>query len=184
METLVLDAAWQPQARVTWKYAIVQLLAEEVKFVVVEEYEDKNISTVNWSVKMPSVIRLLKPIKRRQAVKFSRSAILARDKNKCQYCGTRLDLKDMQYEHVIPRAQGGRTEWTNIVSACYRCNQKKGSRTPEQAGMKLLVKPVRPKSLPQRTDFDLPYKPGMPGAWKAYLRDAVYWESELEHDGE
>ena len=57
-------------------------------------------------------------------------------------------LGALTYDHVIPRAQGGRTEWENIVTACYGCNARKGNRTPDQAGMFPLRDPVKPASLP------------------------------------
>ena len=181
METLVLDVGYQPHSRISWQDAIIKVLVDK-SVQIVEEYDDKHINTVNWTVKMPSVIRLMKPVKKKQAVKFSRHAIYARDKGRCQYCGDKVSMKVMQYEHVIPRAQGGKTNFENIVTACMGCNQRKGGRTPEQAGMRLLSKPVRPKSLPERGNFDMAYRPSMPGSWKQYLRDAVYWDGELEHD--
>ena len=181
METLVLDVGYQPHARISWQEAIVKILIDRT-VQVVEEYDEKFINTVNWTVKMPSVIRLLTPVKKKQAVKFSRHAIYARDKGRCQYCGVKVSMKVMQYEHVIPRAQGGKTNFENIVASCCSCNQRKGSRTPEQAGMRLLSKPVRPRSLPERGDLDMMYRSGMPGSWKQYLRDAVYWEGALEEE--
>ena len=181
MEVLVLDVGMQAHSRISWQDAIVKLLVDRTVRVI-DEYEDKTISTVSWTVKMPSVICLMKPVKKKQAVKFSRHGIYMRDKGRCQYCGVKVSMREMQYEHVIPRAQGGKTCWENIVVSCLIDNQRKGGRTPEQAGMRLLSKPVRPKSLPQRNDFDLMYKPGMPDAWATYLRSAVYWDGALDEE--
>jgi hypothetical protein len=64
------------------------------------------------------------------------------------YCGTPKKMLELNYDHVIPRDQGGRTVWENIVASCYPCNERKRNRTPEQAGMKLLRKPYKPKTLP------------------------------------
>ena len=68
--------------------------------------------------------------------------------SRCQYCGERKPLRQLNYDHVIPRVRGGTTCWENIVTSCYACNDRKGSRTPEEAGMKLLRKPFKPTSLP------------------------------------
>lgn len=179
METLVLDVGYQPTQRVSWQTAIVWVLDKVVE--VVDEYPDKYIRTPSWSVKMPSVVRFLRYVKRRNAVKFSRHNILSRDGGRCQYCGRKVG-REWGYDHVIPRSQGGRTEWTNIVTSCTPCNQRKGGRTPEQAGMQVLSLPVRPKKLPNMPQY-MAFQSGMPESWKPWLemvRDAVYWEGTLE----
>ncbi len=181
METLVLDIGMRPVARIAWTDAIITALVKK-KARVIEEYPDRYISTVNWKVKMPSVIMLVLPVKRHGAVKFSRHSIYSRDKGRCQYCGTGVHRREFQYEHVIPRAQGGRTSWENIVVSCMPCNQKKANRTPAQAGMRLLSQPVRPRSLPLAgaRDDDMHFSPGMPEAWKSYLRSHAYWNTALD----
>lgn len=181
METLVLDVGYRPHSRIPWQQAIIKVLVDKT-VEVVEEYPDKYINTVSWSVKMPSVVRLIMPVKKEKAIKFSRHGIYARDKGRCQYCGLKVRKAEMQYEHVIPRAQGGKTCWENIVVACMDCNQKKGGRTPEQARMRLLSTPIRPKRLPDMGDFGMTYHPGMPESWKTYLRDHAYWNVALEED--
>jgi 5-methylcytosine-specific restriction endonuclease McrA len=180
LETLVLDIGYRPHSRIPWEEAIIKVLIDKT-VEVVEEYPDRYINTVNWTVKMPSVVRLILPVKKKKAVKFSRHGIYARDHGKCQYCGDRVRKTEMQYEHVIPRAQGGKTCWENIVVACMACNQRKANRTPEQAGMRLLSTPVRPKKLPDMNgDYSAFYQPGMPESWKTYLRDHAYWNVALE----
>lgn len=179
METLVLDVGMRPIDRISWTDAITQIVAKK-KALVIEEYPDRYISTVNWTVKMPSVIMLLVPIRKSRAIKFSRHSVYARDKGRCQYCGERARKSEFQYEHVIPKSQGGRTCWENIVVSCMECNQRKGGRTPEQAGMRLLSKPVRPRSLPDVGDHGMSFNPGMPETWKSYLRDHAYWNAPLE----
>lgn len=180
--TLVLDVGYQPISCTTWQSAIVWVLDRVVE--VVDEYPDRYIRTPNWKVNMPSVVRLLKPVRRRHAVKFSRQNVYARDRGRCQYCRAHIARDNWTYDHVVPRAQGGRTSWENVVVACVKCNQKKGGRTPAQAGMVLATVPVRPKRLPDVATFSMRYRPGMPEAWKDFLRSAVYWDGELEHDGE
>jgi 5-methylcytosine-specific restriction endonuclease McrA len=182
LETLLLDAAYLPRERIDWRRAIIKVIIDK-KAEIIEEYPDRFIRTVNWSIKVPSVIRLLKPVKKSRAVKFSRHAIYARDNGRCQYCGTKVPKHEYQNEHVIPRAQGGKTCWENIVVSCQICNSDKANRTPEQAGMRLITKPVRPKKMPDTGgNFGMMYRPGMPESWKNYLRDHAYWNVELEHD--
>jgi hypothetical protein len=84
------------------------------------------------------------------------------------------------YDHVVPRAQGGRTTWENIVIACVPCNQKKGGRTPVQAGMALLSAPVKPRKLTGSVQLTFAQEKGMPVSWKKFLRDVAYWHTELE----
>ena len=180
--TLVLDVGYQPITCTTWRCAIVWVFDRVVE--VVDEYPDRFIRTPNWQVNMPSVVRFLKPIPRRRALKFSRHNVYSRDRARCQYCGARVARDGMTYDHVVPRAQGGRTTWENVVVACMRCNQKKGGRTPAQAGMVLAAPPVKPKRLVEAATFTLRYRDGMPEPWRDYLRTAVYWDGELEHDGE
>lgn len=147
----------------------------------------ERISEDRWRVRVPSVIRLVIPVPHNPVIKFSRKNIYARDRGQCQYCGRKVAWSDFQFEHVKPRAQGGKTGWTNIVVSCEPCNLRKGGRTPEQAGMTLRSKPVRPKSLPDALRRPrVEYTPGMDESQAKYvdrsLRDAVYWESELEND--
>jgi 5-methylcytosine-specific restriction endonuclease McrA len=73
---------------------------------------------------------------------LTRKNVLLRDNNQCQYCGT--SRGPMTVDHIIPKTMGGTDSWENLVCACPRCNNKKGNRTPEQAGMKLPRKPSRP----------------------------------------
>lgn len=94
----------------------------------------------------------------------------------CQYCNVKCKTDELTYDHVIPRALGGTTVWTNIVACCYKCNSKKGGRTPEQAKMKLLKKPVQPKSVP-KVEFEFTGKP-IPEQW----RDYVYWSADLSEN--
>lgn len=179
--TLVLDVGYRPFQVVAWEEAIVWVLEKVVE--VVDEYPDKSIRTVNWAVKMPSIVRFVRPIPCKRAVKFSRHNVYTRDRGKCQYCGQKVRRDEFQYEHVVPRAQGGITTWQNVVVACHACNQRKGGRTPAQAGMRLLSTPVKPKKLAE-APFMMTYRDGMPASWKEWLRSAVYWEGELENDEE
>jgi len=179
VETLVLSTRFEPVARIPWQRAITLLFLGKVE--VVEEYEDKVIHAVSFEVRMPSVIRFLRSVRaKRRTVRFSRENVYARDGMRCQYCRQRVPRHEATYDHVIPRAHGGRTTWENVVIACFPCNQRKGGRTPEQAGMRLHTLPVKPKKLPDTLRLTFVYERGMPLSWKKFLRDVTYWHGELE----
>lgn len=134
------------------------------------------VSTVNFYIAVPRIIRLFSYDRLPKSdVKFNRRNIFARDGNHCQYCGNQFNTSELSLDHVIPRSMGGKATWENIVCACTRCNVKKGGRTPRQAGMFLIKKPVKPRHNPllhlhlghQR------YK-----SWKQFL-DNAYWSVEL-----
>ncbi len=165
-------------ARIPWQRAITLLFNNKIE--VVAEYEDREIRSVTFSMKMPSVVRFLRAVRRRKkVVKFSRENVYARDQGKCQYCFRSMTRSEATYDHVIPRAKGGKTTWTNIVIACVPCNQRKGSKTAAQAGLKLRSTPVRPKKLPDMR-FTFTWRPGMPVSWKTWLRSYQYWNDELK----
>ena len=180
-ETLVLNATYEPVARVTWQRAISLLFSGKVE--VVEQYDDKTIRSVTFEVRMPSVVRFLRLLKRRKPViRFSRENVYARDNGKCQYCTRKITRAEATYDHVVPRAQGGRTGWDNIVISCVPCNQTKGGRTPEQARMKLSVRPIKPAKLPDTLRLTFMWEKGMPHSWKNWLRDMTYWHGSLDED--
>jgi len=134
------------------------------------------VSTVNFHIAVPRIIRLLFYDRLpRTEVKFNRRNIFARDKNHCQYCGKRFPTTELSLDHIVPRSMGGGATWENIVCACARCNVKKGGRTPKQANMRLIRKPVKPRHSPLvhvHLGYDR-YK-----GWKQFL-DHAYWSVEL-----
>lgn len=172
--TLLLSAGYEPLKVVSWQRAITLLTLGKIE--VLEEY-DREVRSPTVAFKMPAVARLLVMFKRKKkAVKFSRVNIYARDKYRCQYCDKKLSISELTYDHVIPRAQGGKTQWKNIVTACQPCNFKKGNRTPEQANMRMRSVPERPTWVPLMT-LRL-HKHSAPEAWRDYL----YWTGELQSD--
>lgn len=151
MRTLVLTPWMTPHKIISWERATVLFLLGKVD--VVEAY-DEEIRSRTVSLPAPSVVRLKRTHPRqRRGVRFSRANVFARDGYRCQYCGIRMPVRELNYDHVIPRVQGGKTTWENIVSSCYPCNDRKGGRTPEEAGMTLLTRPIVPKSLPVAPAF-------------------------------
>ena len=173
-QTLVLDQGYMPLKVVPWQRAIQLLFLNKCE--IVEEY-DGFVRSTKLVMKIPAVVRLLKGFRRhKKPVKFSRVNIYGRDDYTCQYCAKKCSMDELTYDHVTPRAQGGKTEWTNIVSACERCNAKKANRTPEQAKMKLLKKPVQPISAPSVV-VEVS-RQNVPDAWRDYL----YWTGALDQD--
>jgi 5-methylcytosine-specific restriction endonuclease McrA len=107
------------------------------------------IRAVNFEIQVPRVIRLLRYDRiPSRAVKLNRHTIFARDEHRCQYCGKRFATNQLSLDHVIPKSRGGETTWENVVCCCLGCNIKKGGRTPHEAHMKLVAKPIRPKRSP------------------------------------
>ena len=170
-QVLLLNITYEPLKIVNWKKAITLLLLGKVE--VLEEYGTE-IHSVSFTVKLPSVIRLLRLVKRpNAAIKFSRQNIYARDKYHCQYCGKRFSSEDLTYDHVIPKSRGGKTKWTNIVTCCVQCNRRKGGHFPEEVDMELIRTPSRPKWLPA-LKITIGFKE-IPKSWRDYL----YWNVEL-----
>jgi 5-methylcytosine-specific restriction endonuclease McrA len=173
--TLLLTQGYEPIQIISWQRAITLLALAKVD--VVEEYAEE-IHAVSMVMQVPAVVRLRKSFPRRaKLVKFSRVNIYARDNYRCQYCGKKAPINDLTYDHVLPRSQGGLTEWTNIVSCCYLCNRKKGGRTPNEAGMKLLAAPTQPNWVPA-VAIRISLR-SVPEAWRDYL----YWTGELDGAG-
>lgn len=140
------------------------------------------IHTVSMTLRVPRVIALCFFDRFPRAhVRFSRQNIYLRDRSICQYCGRRFPREKLNLDHVVPRTQGGKTSWENVVCSCIPCNLKKGGRTPEEAGMRLLQTPTRPRWSPfvGNPDGKLRYDD-----WRPFLNlsDASYWNTELEQD--
>jgi 5-methylcytosine-specific restriction endonuclease McrA len=146
MQVLVLDQVYAPHRVVSWQRAICMVFGGKVE--VLEEY-DEVIRSPSLAIRMPAVIRLLSVARRRpRVVRFSRFNVLLRDSFMCQYCGGRPHARELTMDHVVPRAKGGGTRWNNVVAACRECNHKKGSRTPDEARMRLMRVPLEPRTLP------------------------------------
>jgi 5-methylcytosine-specific restriction endonuclease McrA len=169
---LLLNATYEPLRVITWKRAICLLTLGKVE--VIEE-TDREIRSVSFVIRLPSVVRLLRLIRpRRRPIKFSRQNIYLRDNFRCQYCRARVSSQDLNLDHVIPRALGGKTTWENIVTCCIPCNVQKGGHTPEAVGLRLVQRPVKPDRLPG-VAITINMQ-NAPDSWRDYL----YWNVELE----
>lgn len=181
MDTLVLDMRYQPINRVSWQEAFRLVFSGRAE--IVETYTDRVVRSARKAFAVPSIVRFVNTVARafyRRGVSFNRRNVYLRDKGRCQYCGESVPSNAFDFEHIVPKSKGGRTSWENIVVACIPCNQKKGNRTPEEAHMKLLTKPVRPRSLPGMGSAKLVWSEGMPLSWRDYMRSVGYWHTPLE----
>ena len=170
-QILLLNITYEPLKIINWKKAITMLCLGKVE--VIEEY-DLDIRSVSFTLKLPSVVRLLKMVTRHKSpIKFSRQNIYARDRHRCQYCGNRHATEELTYDHVFPKSRGGKTEWENIVTCCIDCNRVKGGRTPKEASMTLVRKPSRPTWIPALRITIGFHR--VPESWRDYL----YWNVEL-----
>ncbi len=134
------------------------------------------VRAVSFDIAVPKIIRLVGYDKLpAQNVKLNRRNLFARDHNRCQYCGQSFPTSELSIDHVVPRTQGGPDTWTNLVCACVKCNSRKGGRTPNQAHMKLIKKPVQPKRNPL---ISVRLSSDKYASWKAFL-DEAYWTVEL-----
>lgn len=110
---------------------------------------------------------------------MSRENVYLRDDGRCSYCERHVSRAQATYDHVIPRAQGGKSEWTNLCLACGACNRKKGARTPEEAGMRLRRAPSRPTHIADVWTITMD-QDATPESWRQYLVDWGYWRGRLE----
>ena len=141
---LVLNSSYEPINVCAARRALV-LVLKGVAYP--EELATSHVHSARQTINVPSVIRLLEyrriPLQSRS---LSRKNIMMRDRYTCQYCLRVFHTNELTLDHVVPRSRQGGTTWENLVACCHVCNNRKGSRTPEEAGMKLARSP-RPFSL-------------------------------------
>lgn len=168
--TLLLTPKMRPHRITTDIGSVVMLWLEKIEVVHPYTEADAVVRTPSRVFQIPCVAKLVRDVgERKRGVKFSKLNICLRDGFECAYCGAKLPMKRLNYDHVVPRRLGGKTTWENIVASCYPCNDKKAGRTPEQAGMKLRKLPHRPKSLPLNGPL-LNNITDIPDEWRYYLR--------------
>lgn len=158
---LVLNQDYQPISICSVQRSVKLVFLEKAELL--HDAPDKVIRTVDEDYSYPSVIRLRRYIRLPYArIVLSRRNVMKRDHHTCQYCGIKTDLT---LDHVMPKSRGGRDSWENLVTACNRCNVRKGNRTPEEAGMPLKTKPYRPIHI----TFFRNLNGGVQENWKPYL---------------
>jgi len=141
-QVLVLNASYEPLSLVSVRRAVVLLLREKAELL---EVTQQILRSSSYAMPEPLVIRLVQYVRLpHRKVPATRSAVMLRDAYVCQYCGESPGRHLLTVDHVVPRSRGGRHSWENLVTACTYCNQKKGSLTPDEAGMRLVKRPVEP----------------------------------------
>ncbi|GAB4529948.1 MAG: HNH endonuclease [Anaerolineae bacterium] len=161
---LVLNATYEPLSVVSVRRAVVLLLKEKAEIVEAAEAE---LRSENLTIPTPLVIRLVYYVRipYRVSLPLTRRTVLARDHYTCQYCGSQPPRKELTVDHILPRSRGGHTTWDNVVTACQRCNGRKGNRTPDEANMKLQSKPVQPRYVA----LAMVESPDARQAWRKYM---------------
>jgi len=166
MRVLKLDATYTPIEIVDWTDAFKLVYLEKAE--VIDEYENRTVSSPHRKFTVPSIIRVNRKVfdKNRQ-LKFSRHNVFLRDSYTCQYCGGVFNSDQLTLDHVLPLSKGGPKTWENIVTSCSKCNCKKDDKIPKEAGMKLLREPYRPAWTPKNS---LKTTSKDPEKWKEYMR--------------
>lgn len=152
LSTLVLNADYQPLRPlriISGREAVEKVLSE--RMTVVEEW-DVAIHSPSIEIRVPKVVALNVYSPVAAEPKFCRRSIFLRDRYRCQYCGKQFPIAQLTFDHVVPRSAGGKTTWTNILTACQRCNLKKqdsmpnysGRRGSDKHGMRPLKEPRKP----------------------------------------
>ena len=162
---LVLNATYEPINVCAARRALVLMLKG---VAAAEESGSDAVHSAKQTVSVPSVIRLLEYRRiPRQTRALSRKNILVRDRHTCQYCSCTYSATDLTLDHVVARSRGGKSTWENLVACCRGCNNRKGDRLPEEAGMKL---EHRPKPFTLHTSRSLMRQLGNhQEAWRKYL---------------
>jgi 5-methylcytosine-specific restriction endonuclease McrA len=138
VDVLVVNADLGPLHRVSLRHAVRMLVRRVAE--VYEAHPDRLIGVYP----VPTVVRLVRYVVTKwrytAGPAWSRTGVLARDGYRCAYCGGHATTVD----HILPRSRGGRNTWLNTVAACDGCNQRKGDRTPAEAGMRSRIEPATP----------------------------------------
>ncbi|MBM82941.1 MAG: restriction endonuclease [Planctomycetaceae bacterium] len=188
--TLVLNRNWQPVGVATVAKALTKVWNGTARIVDPVDYQQYSwedwacleppegelvIQTRHFPLRVPEVITLTKYDRLpTNSVTFSRRNVFKRDRFRCQYCGTKPGTEELTIDHIVPRAQGGTSTWTNCVLACIDCNAKKADRTPEQARLPLRCTPVRPVWRPLYAARGVRIE-----SWSRFISES-YWNVELD----
>lgn len=164
MRTLVLNAGYEPLSVVSFRRAVVLVLAGKA---VVLAADTEPVCSASITVERPNVILLTRYVRLPYArsLPVSRRGVLRRDRHQCGYCGRAASTVD----HVLPRSRGGADHWENLVACCVTCNNTKGNRTPEEMGWTLRVRPRVPRDQAWVVRGSERYNP----AWDEYLPQAA-----------
>jgi 5-methylcytosine-specific restriction endonuclease McrA len=171
MPVLVLNAALQPLSVIPERRLIVLISKQKVAFVDprVRQLLEEAIRARRLTVEEPVIVQLLANVRvPRMILRPTRSNILLRDEESCQYCGKRS--RDLTLDHVMPRSRGGLSTWENLVACCRACNGRKGNRLLKEANMRLIR---QPRALEQEyAGFFLLRYPKLREAYETFLMSA------------
>lgn len=186
LRTLVLNADFQPLS--TWPLSLIG--AQEAIHAI---YRERVTVVENWDavfrspsivIPVPKVVALKHYAPISAEPKFCRRSVILRDKFRCQYCGGQFRSEDLTFDHVVPRAAGGKTEWSNILTACLKCNSRKAHRPVNHSGRKgISDKSVRPFKEPRRPTTAELLRAGLeflPNDLRETFGDWLYWNAELQ----
>lgn len=196
METLVLNKNFIAVCITNWRRAITLVYLDRA-YVIDEEYRMYNFNawcelsrymdehpagfvyTPKLKIAIPEVIALRFYDKYpRSDVRFTRRNIYELYDYRCCYCGKKFPASELNLDHVIPRSRGGKTDWFNIVTACFNCNVKKGNNLPHEVGMDLKIKPKKPQKINKLyLILNSPLK--AKASWQKFIDD-LYWNIELD----
>lgn len=146
--TLLLSSSYEFLSFVPEKKAIKLMFKNKAE--IISSWGHKIPWLDNTNIEYPSILRLREPIKRstfnfyEKLISFNKYSLAKRDNNECQYCGKKLLFNEITIDHIIPRSRGGKNSFLNCVVSCMPCNNRKDSKTLEEAGLKLIKKPAIP----------------------------------------
>ncbi|MCB9026447.1 MAG: HNH endonuclease [Bdellovibrionaceae bacterium] len=161
-----MNASYEPIKIIHWQKAILLWLQERVEVL---DFHSTQVRSISQEFPLPAVIKLKKYINLHgnKGVRLTRQNIFLRDGYQCQYCQSYFHKKNLTVDHVHPISKGGKHCWNNVVTACNKCNNRKGSKTLQEFGKTPLNLPEEPHWLPQS---DLKYKSKkIPESWRQYL---------------
>ena len=189
LRSLVLNADARPLS--TWPLSLIPaqdavhaLYRERVS--VVENWDDVVFRSPSVTIRVPKVVMLRHYAPVSAEPKFCRRSILLRDRYRCGYCGERFASHELTFDHVVPRAKGGKTSWENILSACVRCNALKKDRDANFSGRKGVLSEdgrLRPLTRPRRPKTAELLRAGLeflPSDIKEDFGSWLYWDAELQ----
>ena len=175
---LVLNADFRPLSYFplslwSWQDAVKAVFLDRVNII---DHYDAVVRSPSFEMRLPSVIALKEYVHAARHPAFTRFNVFLRDRFTCQYCARPRSSHDLTFDHVIPRSRGGRTLWTNVVTACASCNLLKGNRLPQQSGLYPRHRPVQPTTyMLQENGRAFP-----PNYLHESWRDYLYWDTELD----
>jgi 5-methylcytosine-specific restriction endonuclease McrA len=180
---LILNADYSPISIIPWQRAMIwyfrySIDSKNLRAEILEYHNDDTIVTTTGTTKIPSVIKTTRYFKLNSAhVNFSRKNLFIRDEYTCQYCGYKFATNQLTYDHIIPKSKWTNpnespTSWFNIVTACKKCNSKKGNKTLLQANMSLKQQPYAPKKSNKYLPIyvQLAIITNIPESWSIYIK--------------